>query len=103
MKARPPVTRPQNKGTFLFCIGISMVLGYVAMTFVNWYRKEVIIEMKIEGKEAISENGTYIGKVVGIDANKGKLIVQTMFDKRYTIPISAVNSIDENVVLKSEQ
>jgi putative membrane protein len=90
-------------GTFLFCIGISMVLGYVAMSFVNWYRKEVIIEMKIEGKEAISENGTYIGKVVGIDANKGKLIVQTMFEKRYTIPISAVNSIDENVVLKSEQ
>jgi putative membrane protein len=90
-------------GTFLFCIGISMVLGYVAMSFVNWYRKEVIVEMKIEGKEAISENGTYIGKIVGIDANKGKLIVQTMFEKRYTIPLSAVNSVDENVVLKSEQ
>jgi len=89
-------------GTFLLCIGIAMVLGYVAMSFVNWYRKEVIVEMKIEGKEAISENGTYIGKIVGIDANKGKLIVQTMFEKRYTIPLSAVNSVDENVVLKSE-
>ncbi len=90
-------------GTFLLCIGIAMVLGYVTMSFVNWYRKEVIIELKIEGKEAISENGTYIGKIVGIDANKGKLIVQTMFEKRYTIPLSAVNSVDESVVLKSEQ
>ena len=89
-------------GTFLFCIALTMVLGYVAMSFVNWYRKEVLMEMKIEGKEAISEHGTYIGKIVGIDANKGKLIVQTIFDKRFTIPISAVSSVDENVVLRSE-
>jgi hypothetical protein len=90
-------------GTFLLSIGLTMVMGYVAMSFVNWYSKEVLLEMKIEGKEAISEHGTYLGKIVGIDANKGKLIVQSVFDKRYTIPISAVSSVDENVVLKSEE
>jgi putative membrane protein len=90
-------------GAFLFSIGLTMVTGYVAISFVNWYRKEVLLEMKIEGKEAISEHGTYIGKIVAIDANKGKIIVQNIFDKRYTIPISAVSSVDENVVLKSEE
>ncbi|VVC04815.1 Uncharacterised protein [Candidatus Bilamarchaeum dharawalense] len=89
-------------GTFLLCIGISLVLGYLATSFVNWYRKEILLEMKIEGKEAISEHGTYLGKIVGIDGKKGKLIIQTVFEKRYTLPISSVSSVDDNVVLKAE-
>lgn len=89
-------------GTFLLSIGISLLLGYFATYLVNWYRKEILMEMKIEGKEAISEHGTYLGKIVGIDGRRGKIVIQTIFDKRYTLPISAVSSIDENVVLKSE-
>jgi len=88
-------------GTFLLSIAVAMVLGYFATSFVNWYRKQVLMELKIEGKEAISEHGTYLGKIVGIDANRGKLIIQTIFDKRYAIPITAVSSVDDNVVLKS--
>ena len=88
-------------GTFLATIALSLVLGYISTYVVNWYRKEVLMDMKIEGKEAISENGTYLGKVVGIDGRRGKLIVQTIFDKRYALPMSAVVSVDDNVVLKS--
>ncbi|MFH1785741.1 MAG: DUF373 family protein [Candidatus Micrarchaeota archaeon] len=90
-------------GTFLLCIGISLVVGYFVTLFVNWYRKEVLLDMKIEGKEAISEHGSYLGKIVGIDAKKGKLIIQNVFEKRYSIPMSAVSSVDDNVVLKSEE
>jgi putative membrane protein len=88
-------------GTFLLTIAASLVLGYLATSAVNWYRKEILMEMKIEGKEAISEHGTYLGKIVGIDARRGKLIIQTIFEKRYAIPISAVSSVDDNVVLRS--
>ena len=88
-------------GTFLLCIALSLVLGYLATSFVNWYRKEILLEMKIEGKEAISEHGTYLGKIVGIDPRKGNLVIQTIFDKRYTISIFAISSVDDNVVLKS--
>ncbi len=90
-------------GSFLLVIGISLILGYFSTNFVNWYRKELIMEMKIEGKEAISEHGSYIGKIVGIDAKRGKIIVQTVFDKRYIMPISSVSSIDESVVLRTER
>jgi sporulation protein YlmC with PRC-barrel domain len=90
-------------GTFLLCIAISLVAGYFATIFVNWYRKEVLLEMKIEGKEAISEHGSYLGKIVGIDPKKGKIIIQNVFEKRYTVPISAVSSIDENVIVKAEE
>jgi putative membrane protein len=88
-------------GMFLLGIALSLVLGYVATSFVNWYRKEILMEMKIEGKEAISEHGTYLGKIVGIDGRRGRLVIQTIFDKRYTLPMSAVSAVDENVVLKS--
>lgn len=90
-------------GTFLLSILASLIVGYFITTFVNWYRKEILLEMKIEGKEAVSEHGAYIGKIVGIDPKKGKLIIQTVFEKRYMLPISAVSSVDENVVLKSDE
>ncbi len=90
-------------GTFLFCLVLSLVLGYYSTEFVNWYRKEVLSEMKIEGKEAISEHGTYLGKVVGLDSRKGNLVIQTMFDKRYTISIAAISAIDEKVVMKASE
>jgi putative membrane protein len=88
-------------GMFLTGIAASLVFGYFVTSLVSWYRKEILVEMKIEGKEAISENGTYLGKIVGVDAKKGKLIIQTIFDKRYGMPISAVTSVDENVILKA--
>jgi len=88
-------------GIFLTSIAASLVFGYFVTSIVSWYRKEILVEMKIEGKEAISENGTYLGKIVGVDAKKGKLIIQTIFDKRYGMPISAVTSVDENVILKA--
>jgi putative membrane protein len=88
-------------GTFLLSIALALVVGYVVTSFINWYRQEILLEMKIEGKEAISEHGVYLGKIVGIDAKRGKLIIQTIFDKRYALSISAVSSIDENVVVRS--
>lgn len=90
-------------GMFLFSIALSLVLGYFATSFVNWYRKEILLEMKIEGKEAISEHGTYLGRIVGIDARKGRIVIQTVFEKRYTVPVSAVSSVDENVVIKTSE
>ncbi len=96
------ITEPYvDFGTFLLSIAASLVLGYLVTSFVKWYRKEILVDMKIEGKEAISEHGTYLGKIVGIDARREKLIIQTMFDKRYAMPLSAVSSVDENVILKS--
>lgn len=88
-------------GTFLLSLGLSIVLGYFITSTINWYRKEILLDMKIEGKEAISERGTYLGKIVGIDTKKGRVVIQTLFDKKYTVPISAVASVDNNVILKT--
>ena len=65
-------------GTFLVVIVGSIILGYVVTRLINWYRLEILSEMKIEGKEAVNENGTYLGKIVGYDAHKGKLFIQSI-------------------------
>jgi len=88
-------------GMFLFTIAFSLFLGYLSTWIVNWYRKEILVEMKIEGKEAISQHGIYLGKIVGVDTRRGNLVLQTVFDKKYTLPISAVSSVEDNVIMKT--
>jgi hypothetical protein len=39
--------------------------------------------------------------VVGVDVKKGKLIIQTIFEKKYFLPLSAIVAIDEKVVLRA--
>ncbi len=88
-------------GRFLFSIAASLIAGYFVTSFVSWYRKEILTDMKIEGKEAISEQGSYLGKIVGMDAKRGRIVLQNLFDKRYTMPLSSIISVDDNVVLRS--
>ncbi|MDD5340156.1 MAG: DUF373 family protein [Candidatus ainarchaeum sp.] len=88
-------------GMFLLTVAACVALGYIATWAINWYRKEILVDMKIEGKEAISERGTYLGRIVGVDARKGRLIIQTVFEKKYSMPVTAVVSVEDNVVVKS--
>ncbi|MBI5046611.1 DUF373 family protein [Candidatus Micrarchaeota archaeon] len=88
-------------GTFLATIAIAIVLGHTATNLINWYRKEIVIAMKIEGKEALSEQGAYLGKIVGVDAKKGKIVIQNIFDKKYAVPISSVRKVENNVILQA--
>lgn len=86
---------------FLITLLIAISLGYASTKIINSIRTDMLVRMRLEGKEAISENGTYLGKVVGVDGAKGKLIIQTMFDKKYTLPVSAVTSIEDNIILRT--
>lgn len=89
-------------GAFLGSIFISMIMGYLVSSLINWYRKEIITEMKIEGKEVISENGTFLGKISSIDIRKGKMMIQTIFDKKYFLPLSSISSVEDNVIVKTD-
>jgi putative membrane protein len=90
-----------NFSDFLLTLVLSICLAYVSTKIINGIRMDMLIRMKLEGKEAISENGTYLGKIVGVDGRKGKLVIQTMFEKKYSLPASAVTSIEDNVILRT--
>jgi len=88
-------------GTFILALVICLMLAYLANWAINVYRRDILVEMKIEGKEAVSDQGVYLGKIVGLDVRKGNLIIQTILEKKYTLPISSIVTIDEKVVLRA--
>jgi hypothetical protein len=59
--------------------------------------------MKLEGKEAVSDHGSYLGKIIGFDLKRDRLIIQSVFDKKFTLPLTSISSVDEKVVVKSEE
>jgi sporulation protein YlmC with PRC-barrel domain len=71
------------------------------MQLITWYKIEVLKELKLEGREVISQSGSYIGRILGFDAKKNKFFLQNIFDKRIPLPISSILTIDEKVIIKS--
>lgn len=89
-------------GDFLLAIITAIILAYVSTVVVSWVRTDIIRKMKLEGREAIGQDGSLIGKIVGIDIKNEKLIIQTILEKKFNIPFSAISTIEEKVILKME-
>jgi putative membrane protein len=88
-------------GDFLTTLICALVLGYASTRLISFIKKDILLNMKLDGKEAVSDTGTYLGKIAGVDGSKGNIIIQTLFEKKYVMPFSAVTAIGENVVLKT--
>lgn len=89
-----------NFGDFLLTLIAAIIIGYVGTRIIKDIRTEMLVNMKLEGKEVINDYGNYIGKIVGVNGNEGILIVQTLFDKRFFLPFSSVSGINESVIVK---
>lgn len=87
--------------TFLLALIAAIFIGYFATVVVNSYRQELLTNMKLEGKEAVTDHGVYLGKIAGFDVREGKIIIQTILDKKYSLPISKIVSIDEKIVFSA--
>lgn len=85
---------------FLFTLLISIGAGYVVIETLKIIKEELLGEMKLEGKEVISETGTYIGKVMGLNIKDGYLVVQTPFEKKMNIVFDDIRGAAEKVVVK---
>jgi putative membrane protein len=88
-------------GDFLLSLVVALTLGYISTRVISSIKRDILLNMKLEGKEAVTEHGTYLGKIVGVDARKESLVIQTVFDKKYSMAFSAVSAIGENVVMKT--
>ena len=90
-------------GDFLTTLVVAIVMGYISTRIIKNIRTEVLVNMKLEGKEVINEQGSYLGKVIGVDGNKNTIVVQTMLDRKYQVPITSVSSIAENIIVRSAE
>ena len=74
----------------------SLFLGYIAIKIMNTIRIEVLKNLKLINKIIISTDGMYIGTVKGVSKKDNKLIVETPFGSRFTVPLSHVKNMIEN-------
>jgi len=89
-------------GEFISSIVLTMFAGYLSMIAIRDMRTDLLLNMKLEGKDVINEHGTFIGKVVGVSGADGTMILQSMFEKRFAVPFSMVSAVtDSNLIVKS--
>jgi len=89
-------------GDFLLVLVLAIVMGYVSTKVIKEVRLDMLLNMKLDGKEVITERGTYMGKVVGLNAGDGTLVVQSAFDKKFSLPFNSVAAVSETVIIRGD-
>ncbi|MFN3910346.1 MAG: DUF373 family protein [Candidatus Anstonellaceae archaeon] len=87
--------------SLLFTILIAGLLGISSNIILNNLRKEIALKLKVSGKEVISLNGNYVGKVLGVEPNLGALAVKSFFGEKILVPLEAIERIGENKIIVS--
>jgi putative membrane protein len=86
-------------GEFILAIIIAMLAGYVSTIIIRDIRTDMLLGMKLDGREVVNEHGAYVGKVVGVSGGENALIVQTFFEKKFSLPFALVSAVTENNVI----
>ncbi len=87
-------------GDFLFVLIYTMVLGYVATTVLEMIKRESLLGMKLEGKEVLTDAGSFLGKVLGVDGKKELLVVQSHLGRKFSLPFRHITSVGENIIVR---
>ncbi len=86
---------------FFFTILSSLIIAWISIVVINMIRVQSLLSMKLEGKEVINLNGSFIGRVVGVDGANSSVILQNSFGKRISLSFDSVFSVTDQVVVKS--
>lgn len=88
-------------GEFLFVMIYVIVLGYLSTTAIEIIRRESIMGMKLDGKEVISDSGSFLGKILGVDRKKEVIVIQSYLGRKFSLPFRHITSIGENVLVRT--
>lgn len=85
---------------FVASLFVGIVVMYAAIMLMRRYRMSVISRMKLEGKTALTEIGSQIGRIVGINKRKDVFIVQTASGQRLDFGFDHIADVGEKVVIR---
>jgi len=85
---------------FVLTIAASILVAFGTFEITKQMRIGLAKAMKLENKEALSEIGAYIGKIIGVDRRNGLLIVQTALGQRLTLALDKVVDVGEKVIVR---
>ncbi|MCX8194938.1 MAG: DUF373 family protein [Candidatus Micrarchaeota archaeon] len=84
----------------LVAILASMLFGYVSIYIMKEIKVDIISKIKLENKELFSENGAYLGKIVGVDPKEATVIYRSPLGQKLSISLEEIESVGERVMAK---
>lgn len=85
---------------FLLAIVSGMLLGFVSIWAMKAIKISVVSKIKLENKELFSENGSYLGKIMGVDPKESTVMYRSSLGQKLSLPLEEVTSIGERVMAK---
>ncbi|MFA5106524.1 MAG: DUF373 family protein [Candidatus Micrarchaeia archaeon] len=87
---------------FVVVILLSVLIGYLSIKIMRGIKIDVALDMKLEGKEVLTDVGAYAGKIVGIDRKNTSMIIQSQFGQKFTMPLDAIVAVSEKVQVRAQ-
>ena len=85
---------------FLFAIVMSMVFASLAIWAMKMIKTDIVARIKLENKEIFSENGAYLGKVLGVDPRESAILYRSPLGQKLSVAFEDVSSVGERVMVK---
>ena len=83
---------------------ITIILAVTAMVLVVYlakaFKASIISRMQLEGKDAYTEIGGLLGKIVGVNRKQEKIIVQTQGGQKIDIPVDYITNVGEKIIIQ---
>ena len=85
---------------FLLFTAVAIALGIAISVATSALRVRALKTKRLKNKPVVNELGTLIGKVGGVDLNKGGLIINTSFGNPIRYSIDRIVEITDKIVIK---
>jgi sporulation protein YlmC with PRC-barrel domain len=63
-------------------------------------KTDIVSRVKLENKELFSENGAYLGKVLGVDPRESAILYRSPLGQKLSVQFEDVSSVGERVMVK---
>jgi len=86
---------------FLLSIFASMVFGFFGIWAMKNIKVGLVSKLKLENKEIFTENGAYLGKIMGVDPKESSVIFKSPLGQKLTVSLEEISSVGERVMVKA--
>jgi putative membrane protein len=85
---------------FLEMTLVCIIVAIAAIEIARMLRVSLLSRLKLENKEVITDVGTYVGKIVGVDRKKLQLFVQTPLGHKMPIRLDTIINVADRVIVR---
>ncbi len=79
---------------------IVIILGYLVSYISYALKRRAVRRSKLKDKSVVNDIGAYIGKVVGVDSNKGYMMIKTDYGSTLKFDIDRITNVSDKIIIR---